>query len=541
MYKKKNIVILIMCLFVLFITIGYAAFSTALNINGTANIESEWKVEFTNITTGTPVGTATNRTAPSYTANSATMDVNLEVPGDSMTYEVTLTNKGTLDAVISEIKAEAAGSEAIIYTISGVKTGDIVEAGDSTNIIIKIEYDPTVTDQPHVTTKTLTVSVNVLQAVGDVITPSDPSVEEKEYLVSRILSDNTAYADNVASPYVTSETGIDFSQISSDTNGKGLYYTNKNTEGNRVTYYFRGDVENNYVSFAGLIWRIVRINEDGTVRLMKQDGSSMVGGGHYGKGKGDNAYVGWMHGLTGITADNNEERCLTYDKENDVAVDSIATYPDESSCTAAGGKWTVGAYEATHANVVSSKVKSYLDTWYKDIFVDYNFAKYIADAGFCNDRSLAHSSNYWDTGLAWGTNAVNYGWMIRNGDKQPQFACPQTNDLFTTPESYKGNHDLTYPIGLITYDELVYAGAIWTTDTAKANTNFYLYKSNLYFTMTPRYYYSGAVMLLQQSGRISASWANNYYNRYPVINLKGSVQISEGNGSEQQPYVIKVS
>ena len=51
----------------------------------------------------------------------------------------------------------------------------------------------------------------------------------------------------------------------------GLYKSTATNTGN-PTYYFRGNVENNYVSFAGFTWRIVRINEDGTVRIIMQDG-----------------------------------------------------------------------------------------------------------------------------------------------------------------------------------------------------------------------------------------------------------------------------
>ena len=81
------------------------------------------------------------------------------------------------------------------------------------------------------------------------------------------LMKQEAVLDNIASTYVTSDTGIDFSQISSDTNGKGLY-TLHGTESNpNPIMYYRGDVENNNVKFANFCWKIVRTTETGGVKL----------------------------------------------------------------------------------------------------------------------------------------------------------------------------------------------------------------------------------------------------------------------------------
>ena len=49
-------------------------------------------------------------------------------------------------------------------------------------------------------------------------------------------------------------------------------YKSTLTNSGNPTYYFRGNIENNYVDFAGFIWRIIRINEDETIRLIMQDG-----------------------------------------------------------------------------------------------------------------------------------------------------------------------------------------------------------------------------------------------------------------------------
>ena len=52
----------------------------------------------------------------------------------------------------------------------------------------------------------------------------------------------------------------------------GLYKSVDGETDSGTTYFYRGDVTNNYVSFAGLMWRIVRINENGSVRLLLNDG-----------------------------------------------------------------------------------------------------------------------------------------------------------------------------------------------------------------------------------------------------------------------------
>ena len=69
------------------------------------------------------------------------------------------------------------------------------------------------------------MDINCIQDDGQQLTPSDPNIDNEDTgltLVDAILRDNQAQSDN----------GIDFSEISSSTNGQGLYYTNTNTENN---------------------------------------------------------------------------------------------------------------------------------------------------------------------------------------------------------------------------------------------------------------------------------------------------------------------
>ena len=325
-------------------------------------------------------------------------------------------------------------------------------------------------------------------------------------LANKILGDNIEQSDS----------GINFSAISSDTNGKGLYYTSTNTEGNQRTYYFRGTVTNNFVRFAGFYWRIVRINEDGSIRLIYNGTSSSATGSATTTGKSafnsknsDNAHVGYMYGTTGSST-----------------------------------------HAATHANNNPSVIKTYLDNWYVNNLNSYS--SYLADAGFCNDRSIAPSAGLWystDTALGYGENYTYYGAFNRLKNGKPQFKCPNTsNDLFTMTNSSKGNKKLTYPIGLITADEVTYAGGL--ANITKTNKTMYLYTGVSYWTMSPNVFEITTsdygrftwphVHSVTSDGYIGGGYVS-YTEQYmvrPVINLKSCVLWNSGDGTSDLPYQI---
>ena len=96
--KKRNIIIGGLCAIVLLMAVGYAAFQTVLNIQGTSNITSSWNVKITNVTSKNIKGTASNNGDPSFENLSATFKTNLQAPGDSIEYDITVTNNGNLFA-----------------------------------------------------------------------------------------------------------------------------------------------------------------------------------------------------------------------------------------------------------------------------------------------------------------------------------------------------------------------------------------------------------------------------------------------------------
>ena len=169
MENNKKIIITVLSVLVVAMAVGYALLTQELTINGTASIDSTWRVEITNIASKDVVGDAVNKTDPSYTATTANFSVGLTQPGDSITYDITVTNKGTLDAVVESITVNKGDNPAITYTTSGLKRGDKIAKNNGTNTLtVKVDYDSSVTSQPASTTNDITVTINYQQDLGQV-------------------------------------------------------------------------------------------------------------------------------------------------------------------------------------------------------------------------------------------------------------------------------------------------------------------------------------------------------------------------------------
>ena len=199
------------------------------------------------------------------------------------------------------------------------------------------------------------------------------------------------------------------------------------------------------------------------------------------------------------------------------------------------------SYEETNANENDSDIKKYLDSWYKQNIEDKGLSQYIADAGFCNDRSLIKHESNGDGVQIDGTSTYYSGYQRYINHTPSLFCSNQTNDLFTTSTSDIGNKALTYPIGLITVDELMLGGL---TD-GYLNLLSYTYSSFNYWTMSPvgfnvtdsSAYMAGAVSL----GYAYGSWVTGSGCVRGVINLRGDVEISGGIGTANDPFVVKTA
>ncbi len=287
-----------------------------------------------------------------------------------------------------------------------------------------------------------------------------------------------------------------------------------------TSYYYRGNVDNNYVKFGDFYWRIIRINGDGSLRII-YDGTQGYANGVSSTGRfaytskafnaqnNDAKYVGWMFGGAQGAASISKSQAQT--------------------------------------NTTNSDLKTLVDSWYKTNIVDKNLGDKVADVIFCNDRTTpGKAATGWssDTRLGYGKNATAYGatartnvWNTDTSKVQPKFICPQKNDAFTVNDEIKGNGDLTYPVGLITADEIVAAGS---GKYNTANSSYYLYKESCYWSLSPGVMNSSnaGVLVVGSGGRLSG-----FDDAYPggavapVINLKAEyVNTLRGTGTINDPY-----
>ena len=164
--QRNNLIIGGLCAVVVLMGIGYAAFASQLRINGSSSISSTFNVLITDITSGSIVGGASNASEPTHTNTTATFSTNLESPGDSITYTITVANQGTIDATLSSIDVNTGNNPAIEFTTSGIEEGDNLLQNQTDELYVTVKYSDSVTSQPAITNSTITVTLNYEQATG---------------------------------------------------------------------------------------------------------------------------------------------------------------------------------------------------------------------------------------------------------------------------------------------------------------------------------------------------------------------------------------
>ena len=162
MKNTKNFIIGTLLIVILAMAIGYSTFASQLTLNGTAEIVDEWDVKITGVE---PQYVSENCDSgnPQFTNSTVTFDAKLSKPGDYVTYLITITNAGTIDATLDKIAftPEESGSPAIIYKTSEPET--LLPAGHQTSFLVMVRYDEDYTEVPEIKTKSITGIIEYVQ------------------------------------------------------------------------------------------------------------------------------------------------------------------------------------------------------------------------------------------------------------------------------------------------------------------------------------------------------------------------------------------
>lgn len=161
--KKNSLIITMLIASTCILAIGYAAFTSQLNISGTSNITSNWDIKITNVTVKKIEGNASKLMEPIISGTAATFKTSLISPGDSMTYEVTVTNNGNVAAKVGSIEQTNSNNPAIIFETDRINQYDLLEAKKSQTFDVTVSYNSSVTSQPASIEGTYTIKLNYVQ------------------------------------------------------------------------------------------------------------------------------------------------------------------------------------------------------------------------------------------------------------------------------------------------------------------------------------------------------------------------------------------
>ena len=298
----------------------------------------------------------------------------------------------------------------------------------------------------------------------------------------------TILANNGGAASMTTLTSTDFATVTTASD-KGMY---KAQDDLGTSYYFRGAVDNNWLKYGkytkdmyncnngsisatdtgnsctkiassgdDIYWRIIRINGDGSIRMI----------------------------YSGVTPPTESTKVI---KTTDTSLGNSPFNQKYNSAEYVGYMYEIGKQ---HGTSKSSDIKTFLDNWYAN-YTDLNkTGTKITDQIYCNDRTastsdVAYSTTNYTTLTSWNSTGTKYYYgangRVWNSPVSPDYKCPVASDKFTKTTA-KGNGKLSYPVGLITADELTFAGL----PAGETNNSFYLHTGANYWAGSPFVFYDG--------------------------------------------------
>ena len=422
------------------------------------------------------------------------VDSNTFKTDDPLQYELVSTNTSTNGEVIPTISKTDLTENSI-----ELGSGKFAKANNAKHTyLLKIYYPKKTTSQNANQGAAFSAHVEITSAKA-------PKTNGK-------LSELVLYNNEVKTPITTPGAAI-------STADEALLASAEDDNG--TSYYFRGTVTNNYVEFANKCWRVIRVGGDGSVKLiLHNDNTTGVANPCDAANNSANAAFARYSGETYRSAFN-------------------ANYNDNAYEGFKYGTPGSSKYEATHANTNKSTILTNLETWYTNNLKTY--ADTIADTEWCNDKTNVTDTSYnpWGysnvTGLGYGTNVTIYGATQRlvgtsgsAGGTGPSLKCNELSKI-------------TSKVGLITADELAYAGYAY----AQNNTTTYLQENateedTYWWSLSPDFFGGSFAFVWLVNGSIGYFGHSNVdYPRgvRPSFSLKSTTNVT-GDGTSDKPYKV---
>ena len=479
------------------------------------------------LTKGTGIGTIYYKIngASTYTSTTATATLNVNYGSTYYYYGVASTGYTYTACTASSPCSGKMGSSAVNKTLSAniisYKVTLTVSGGaGSTSKNINYNSSGTFTGvKPNsgYTATGATLTCNGGATIGLSGTTVTVSKVTKTQTCTLLFKSSTKLYDKLLADNPTITTRPRFDKMLTTTNTGTLYKSTESVTGaaEKTVYYFAGNAKNNWVYFGGFYWRIIRTNADGSIRMLysgtgvnKQDG--YIGTSAYNTNSNSPKYIGYMYGSADTTL------------------------------------------EDARTNTYNSTIKTYIENWYKSKLTDYT--KYLStEAVYCNERQLASGYNWYYYKSP--SDAIHFLAYSRldgyyNNDVYPTYDCKVSQDAFSASNS---SAKTTYPIGLMTYDEVTMAGGLYSTKLTSPYTWFFNNATDgTSITGNVSWWLLSPIMWNGSDSSISIFSVTTDLTGYifrsttsssrlgvrPVVSLKACTLWSSGNGSSSSPYEI---
>ena len=365
----------------------------------------------------------------------------------------------------------------------------------------------------------------------------------------------TILANNGGAASMTTLTSTDFANVTTASD-KGMY---KAPDDLGMSYYFRGAVDNNWVKYGkytkdtyytydgdynyslvsscdgldncfkiaskgdDMYWRIIRVNGDNSIR--------MIYAGTYAPDANTKVTLTESGNFDDGNLIGGQKTSVGYSKFNQ----------NSESAEYVGYMYTIGEQ---HGTSQSSDIKTYLEDWYAN-YTDLNkTGTKITDQIYCNDRTVstsdvAYSPTNYTTLTSWNSTGLDYYYgangRVYDNPVSPDYKCPVASDKFTTTTA-KGNGKLSYPVGLITADEITFAGL----PAGKTNNSFYLYTGDYYWAGSPNEFidgYNAYEFIVNGDGGLRSGFVYRYRGVRGVVSLSSESKLL-GSGTYNDVYTV---